>query len=117
MSDPGEACRIIITEELTGLMNVSAPMKYKELCNDILDDALFIVLREPKETFFAPGKSMVITMNMSGMVDLQAPLPDRAWCEKAIKESKQIIKEYQATGNKFNQTGFADNLNNAHPIS
>ena len=31
-----EACRIIITQEPSGLLSVSAPMKHKELCYEIL---------------------------------------------------------------------------------
>jgi hypothetical protein len=112
-----EACRIIITEELTGLMNVSAPMKYKEICYDILKDASTVIKGTPDTVFFGNGKTLIIAMNMSGLVDVQAPLPQREWCEKALINAEQIIREYTDSGEKINISGFADNMSNANPIS
>lgn len=105
-----EACRIIITQEASGLLNVSAPMKYKELCYDILDDAKRVIELTPEPHFFAPMAvpTLLITMNTSGLVDVQAPLPKRAWCEIALKGARRIIEEFDLGDDKMRRSGYAD---------
>ena len=108
MNAANEACRIILTQEPTGLLNVSAPMKYKPLCYDILDDARRVIELAPDSVFFSPGKTLIITMNMTGLVDVAAPLPDRHWCYGAIKQARWIIEQYEEGGPKHRPAGYAD---------
>lgn len=111
-----ETCRVIITEEPPslryphGLVNVSAPMKYKELCYDILDDARRVIDCTPEHAFTNPGKTLLITMNNTGMVDVQAPLPSRHWCEHVLKTARTIIEEFDDGDAKMRPAGYADSL-------
>jgi hypothetical protein len=105
-----EACRIVITQEPAGLVNVSAPMKYKALCFDILRDAKRVIELTPDVDFFSPGKTLIITMNMTGLVDVAAPLPDRSWCEIALKAARLIIEQFDSPEQKTRPAGYADCL-------
>ena len=105
-----EACRIIITQELAGLVNVSAPMQHKPLCYEILRDAAFVIAHTPEQDFFNPGLTLLITMGMDGRVDIAAPLPPRDWCEMILKAARLIIEEYDVGGPSQRPAGHADNL-------
>lgn len=91
-------------------MNVSAPMKYKALCYDILRDAKRVIELTPDVNFFNPGRTLVITMNMTGLVDVAAPLPKREWCEMALKAARLVIEEFDSPEQKMRPAGYADCL-------
>ena len=105
-----EACRIIITQERKGLFNVSAPMKYKELCYDILKGAEFVIERTGAQHFFNPGRTLLITMDMTGTVDVAAPLPPLEWCLFALRSARQIIEQFDEGGPKSVPSGYADSI-------
>lgn len=105
-----EACRIVLTQERTGLVNVSAPMQHKALCYEILRDAAFVIERTEERHFFNPGKTLLITMGMDGRVDIAAPLPPREWCLMILKAARLVIEEYDLGGPKERPAGYADNL-------
>ena len=106
-----EACRIIITQDAAGRFNVSAPLKYKALCYDILNDAATVIkyTRDPA-AFCYPGKTLLITMNMAGMVDVAAPMPVREWCEMALCAARLVIDQYDGPEQKERPAGYADPL-------
>ena len=109
-----ELCHIIITEEPIsqrhpkGLLNVSAPMKYKELCYEILGDALHVIDQTSEAAIFNPSRTLVIQMQKSGMVDVQAPLPPRHWCEMVLKQAHKIIDQFDDGDTKMRKAGYAD---------
>lgn len=105
-----EACRIIITEEASGLVNVSAPMQYKELCYNILADAKKVIDYTPPEVFFNPGRTLIIAMNMTGLVDVAAPLPPRDWCYITLTKARTIIEQFESPEEKMRPAGYADCL-------
>lgn len=109
-----EVCRIIITREDNGLVNVSAPMQYKALCYDILNDAKSVIDYTADRFFFLPVNtklvSLLITMNMTGLVDVQAPLPPREWCTEMLTKSRLIIEQFDAPEQKVRPAGYADCL-------
>lgn len=105
-----EACKIIITQELNGMVNASAPMKYKELCYNILDDAKIVINTSSPFDFFSPSKTLVITMNMSGLVDIAAPMPNKEWCLMMLKAARKIIEEFDSPELKQLKSGYADCL-------
>lgn len=105
-----QACRIIITQEASGLVNVSAPMQYKALCYDILWDAAFVIDHTPPQHFFSSGKTLLITMGQDGRVDVAAPLPPRDWCHMMLKAARLVIEQYEAGDTPMRRAGFADSL-------
>jgi hypothetical protein len=105
-----EACKIIITQEVNGTMNVSAPMAYKELCYNILDDAKIVINTSSPFDFFGPSKTLLITMNMTGLVDVAAPMPDKEWCLMALKAARKIIDEFESNEQKQVKSGYADSI-------
>lgn len=111
-----EACRLIITQEANGLINVSAPMKYKPLCYDILKDARYVIEHAAPHCFSAlpglMGRTLIITMDMTGRVDVAAPLPLREWCLEALKHAQTVIEQFESTEQKMRPAGFADCLPN-----
>jgi len=104
------ACMIILTQEASGLMNVSAPMQYKALCRDILRDAEYVVQHERPEMFFNPGRTLIVEMTMEGRVNVQAPLPPKEWCLQALKHAWTIIDQFDAPEQKMRPAGYADCL-------
>ena len=70
-----EACRIGIHRKSDTAFDVGAPMKHKELCYEILRDAAAVAAAtEPQHV--KPGlKQWVIVMDMTGRVDVSAPVP------------------------------------------
>lgn len=105
-----EACKIVITQEASGLVNVTAPMKYKELCYNILDDAKIVVNTSSPFDFFSPSRTLLITMNMTGLVDVAAPMPPKEWCLMVLKAAKKIIEEFESPENKLLKSGYADSI-------
>jgi hypothetical protein len=105
-----EACRIIITQEKSGVFSVSAPMSYKELCYDILADAKTVIDYERNPVFFSPGRTLIVTMNMDGRVDVAAPAPSKEWCYMALSAARRVIEEYDGPEQKQRPAGYADPL-------
>lgn len=105
------ACKIIITQQMpSGLVNVSAPMRYRRLCYEILDDARYVIDHTDSRHFFSLGRTLLITMNMDGRVDVAAPLPPRDWCEMALKAARTIIEQFDTPEQRMRPAGFADCL-------
>lgn len=73
-----EACRIGIHYRGPGVVDVGAPMKHKELCYEMLRDARGVVERTAPQHFKAGVTQMAVVMDMSGRVDVSAPLPPDA---------------------------------------
>ena len=95
MSD--EACQIVLLSREPGVVDVGAPMKYKQLCYDILKDAAAVIGRTPDLLFreeWTVGARIVITMSMAGVVDVAAPLPNRELCEKMLRLGRVVIERY-----------------------
>ena len=108
-----DACCIIVTQEATGLINVSAPMSYKPLCYEILRDAESMVAAATDHVFTAPAslnKTLLISMRMTGDVDINAPAPKKDWCLMAIKAARKIIEEFDSPQQKMRPSGYADCL-------
>lgn len=106
-----EACRIIITQEiLSRVVNVSAPMKYKELCYNILKDAAFVIDHSPANYFIGNNHTLLITMNMAGIVEVSAPMPPKDYCHLLLKAAKKVIEEFESTEVKSLKSGYADCL-------
>lgn len=108
-----EACRVIIAQEASGLVNVSAPMAYKALCYEILKDARRVIELTSDFDFFNPGRTLIITMNMTGLVDVAAPMPPREWCYAVLKQVRKIIEEFDAPQQPMRPSGYADSLSPA----
>lgn len=111
-----EACRIIITQEPSGLINVSAPMKHKELCYEMLEDAITVINYAPEKAFIQPDskyRTLIITMQMSGLVDVSAPMPNKEICLMLIDEAFPVIEEFESTEVKHLKSGYADSLSPA----
>lgn len=93
-----EACKIVILVNENGGTDVGAPMKYKALCYDILDDAHIVVEHTDAQHFrgkwIGPGAKLTIVMGMDGRVDVGAPLPNREYCYKLIDEARQVIERF-----------------------
>lgn len=96
MSDV-EACRIVILLKSPGVVDVAAPMKYKQLCYDILEDARFVIESTKSELFTSMldvNARLVIVMSMAGRVDVGAPLPTRELCYRMLKDAKLVIERF-----------------------
>ncbi len=87
-----EACRIGIYYRGPGAVDVGAPMKHKDLCYDMLRDARGVVERTAPEHFKVGVTQMAVVMDMTGRVDVSAPLPPDAlgWLGMA----KNVIERY-----------------------
>lgn len=105
-----EACRIIITQELGGLINVSAPMRHKDLCYDILREAKTVIKHTNPAYFIGNNQTLLITMNMTGLVDVSAPLPPKDYCFILLKAAKKIIEEFESSEQKNLPSGYADSI-------
>lgn len=97
--DPNaEACRIFIQAYPAdvGGVGVSAPMKHKDLCYDILRDARIVINSTPDFMFRVPANlpKLVAVMNMSGTVDVIAPLPPKEICFKMLDAARKVIEAY-----------------------
>ena len=93
-----EACRIGILLRAPGVVDVGAPMKHKGLCYEILREARHVIHRTPAPVFneqlVHPGASIIITMDMTGLVDVSAPLPQRDLCGRMLDLAKVVIERY-----------------------
>ena len=105
-----DACFVIITQEDTGLVNVSAPMQYKALVYEILRDARTVIERTPPVKCFGLTRSLVIVMRMDGRVDVQAPIPEPSWCYQMLDAARLIVEEFDAPEQKVRPSGYADCL-------
>lgn len=90
-----EACRIVIVQGLDGKINAQAPMKYKDLCYDILDEAVRVIANTSELLFTSDLLLLGIVMDMNGRVDVAAPLPPREWCAIALKAARVVIERYE----------------------
>lgn len=91
-----EVCHIIIATDLkTNVVNVSAPMKHKELCYDILSDAKLVIQRSEAKYFFPQQKTLKIEMNIAGVVDVISPLPPKEYCMFLLKAAQTIIEQFE----------------------
>lgn len=89
-----EACRIGILLRAPGVVDVGAPMKYKELCYEILKDARRVMERTD-ESAFQPGvQHITLVMDMTGRVDVAAPLPPRLLAYRMLTDAKDVIERY-----------------------
>jgi hypothetical protein len=66
-------------------------MKHKPLCYEILADARGIMERTHDSAFHEGINSITIVMDMTGRVDVAAPLPPRASAYLWLEKAKQII--------------------------
>jgi hypothetical protein len=89
-----EACRIGIHCTAPGVVDVGAPMKYKEVCYDMLRDARFVIERTGDEHFFPGVSTLTIVMDMSGRVDVGAPLPERHLAYLWLEKARDVIERF-----------------------
>jgi hypothetical protein len=69
-------------------------MKHKDLCYEILRDAA-LVIDETPELAFRPGITTIgLTMNMSGVVDVAAPLPPKHLALHMLRLAKAVIERF-----------------------
>ena len=54
--------------------------------------------------------TLMITMNLDGRVDVQAPLPLREWCYVALKGARKVIEEFDLGDDMLRRSGYADCL-------
>lgn len=91
-----EACTIVITQNpINNEVQVNAPMKYKELCYDILTDAKKVIDKTGTEYFRPNQLQLVIRMTMAGRVDVIAPLPIQERCHILLKAARHIIEQFE----------------------
>lgn len=89
-----EACRIVIHQIAPGQYDVGAPMKYKEVCYDMLRDAAVVIERQPSHVFNPNVITLIITMSMAGVVDVSAPLPPIGKCSEMLVKAKDLIERF-----------------------
>lgn len=89
-----EACRIGIHHLGGDAVDVGAPMKHKPLCYEILADALLVMKGTPDRAFTPGVNSISIVMDMTGRVDVSAPLPPREIAYLWLKNAKDVIERY-----------------------
>jgi hypothetical protein len=93
-----EVCRIVILVRPDGAVDVAAPMKEKPLCYEILKSAKSVIARSPgqvfKDLWLAKGARIVIVMNLQGVVDVSAPLPNREFCYQMLRDAKIVIERF-----------------------
>lgn len=92
-----EACRIEIRADEIGGVNVAAPMRYKPLCYEMLDNARFVVNQTPPH-LFGLERGFAIVMDMDGVVDVSAPLPERDLCLLMLDQARTVIERYEGEG-------------------
>lgn len=87
-----EACRIGIHRKSPTAFDVGAPMVHKALCYEILRDAGMVAAQtEPQH--FQPGLTQwSIVMDMTGKVDISAPVP--ADYPRWLAEARRVIERY-----------------------
>lgn len=89
-----DACRIGIHYKAPGAVDVGAPMKYKEVCYDMLKEARAVIERT-EDQHFKPGiNTMTIVMDMTGRVDVGAPLPERHFAYQWLALARDVIERF-----------------------
>lgn len=89
-----EVCRIGILLRAPGVVDVGAPMKYKEHCYDMLADARRVMEATPEQAFQPGIKQITLVMDMTGRVDVAAPLPPRQLAYRMLTDAKDVIERY-----------------------
>ena len=94
-----EACRIGIKYKGIGfnhaqVVDVGAPMKHKELCYDMLRDAKAVIAATPEHIFQLGVVDIAIVMDMTGRVDVSAPLPPRRLANLWLESARDLIERY-----------------------
>lgn len=92
--DPRELCRIGIHLNDQNKVDVGAPMKYKEICYEMLDAAAFIVERTPDRAFDPRVRTLTIVMGQSGQIDVAAPLPSRERTADLLRLGREVIERF-----------------------
>ncbi len=87
-----EACRIGIHRRSATAFDVGAPMKYKDLCYDMLRDAAIVVRGTAPQHFRHGLTQWAIVMDMTGRVDIAAPVPVDA--QLWLDEARKVIERY-----------------------
>lgn len=90
-----EACRIELMMNELGAVNVQAPMRYKPLCYDILEQARCVINQTPHHLFSDRANALAIVMDMAGRVDVSAPLPQLELCYAMLDTAKTVIERYE----------------------
>jgi hypothetical protein len=89
-----EACRIGIHHIGGDAVDVGAPMKHKPLCYEILSEALFVMQGTPDSAFTPGVNSISLVMDMTGRVDVAAPLPPRETAYLWLDKAKDVIERF-----------------------
>jgi len=89
-----EACRIGIHYKSPGVVDVGAPMKHKELCYEMLEEAAAVIERTEAQHFKPGLNTMTIVMNMTGRVDVAAPLPERHLAAQWLALARNVIERF-----------------------
>lgn len=87
-----EACRIGIHRKSATAFDVGAPMAHKKLCDEMLLDALAVAAATEPQHLRAGLTQWAVVMDMSGRVDISAPVPVDypVW----IAEARKVIERY-----------------------
>lgn len=87
-------CRIGLTLTDKNTVDVGAPMKYKELCYEMLRAARAVIERSPDHVFSIKQRSFAIVMGKSGTVDVSAPLPHREMAVLMLERARDAIERF-----------------------
>lgn len=90
-----EACRIELRWNSAGAVDVSAPMRYKQLCYEILGQARAVLNATPDGLFWLGWREFAIVMDMRGRVDISAPLPPRELALAMLDRARTTIDQYE----------------------
>jgi hypothetical protein len=87
-----EVARIGIHRRSTTVFDVGAPMQHKDLCYEMLRDAAIVAAITEPQHFRAGLDQWAIVMDMSGRVDISAPVPVDypLW----LAEARNVIERY-----------------------
>jgi hypothetical protein len=87
-----EACRIGIHRKSATAFDVGAPMQHKPLCYEILRDAAMVAAASEPQHLRAGVTQWAIVMDMTGRVDVSAPVPVDypLW----LAEARKVIERY-----------------------
>lgn len=87
-----EACRIGIHRKSPTAFDVGAPMQHKKLCYEMLRDAAIVAAATEPQHFRAGLTQWAIVLDMTGRVDISAPVPvdHHLW----LAEARNVIERY-----------------------
>ena len=87
-----EVCRIGIHRRSATVFDVGAPMQRKDLCYEMLFDAATVAAATEPQHFRAGLEQWAIVMDMTGRVDISAPVPldYPLW----LAEARNVIERY-----------------------